>query len=834
MRSMPLLWSFLALGLLSACGSGNSSAELSGPRPSTREWALAEQMGKSRVSQSSGWIAADFDGDGDNDLFGYDGVLLLREAGGFVDRSDRLKDFWWPHRGSELKPCVQIVDFQADGDLDILLGGPLLLVNDGKANFTSWTKMRVGNSDTCARLVDVDRDGDLDLYVGSNWHTDTIYFNDYADDFRGRSRDLGVGDTQRAVVADFNGDGRVDFLKTPAEPFYWNGKTGAGREVRLFLDDGKGKLVRASTPKFVAWSTELIARDFDRDGDLDIALSGLRFGDRPICALWINAGKGAFTASQLPATDRRLSIAHDVDGNKTLDLLARGTGPQQWWLNDGKAKWTDQHALPTVENLRIDNVADVNGDGIADLLGARTLLGLVNSRFARSSVAPPLIPRLLRSPIVVDVDGDGNLDLVDKASTLVAWNDGDGLFRQQRLPLAAGRAPITACTVGDLEGDGDLDIVYAICDTHAAFVICLEQTKPRQFRERKLVDDLCTDEIEFFDFEGDGDADLLADHHEVQTFVNDSGTFRKAKLLPFYQKGVDYHFYLADVNGDGLQDVWAATSAYCTMWIATKSGRFLNGNDRIPKVPLSTTSASFADIDGDGDQDLVCGSTYDWTDRWLHVLINDGKGKLTRGKRFPPIFNKTESLVTGDFDDDGDIDIVTSTNNGLRMYVNNGKGVFGERGRLKQYEYTDLHSGDFDGDGDVEILVASYYDGWSYLRNDQRTLQSVADPRAGATWPVELQVNPSAPGHGRIGALYMGGPLAPKPRIERFGNWFLDPSAVLIGVHQLPATGRMLINVRVPNSLAGRRVSAQAVVTHAALNRGGRFTNAIHTVVRGR
>jgi len=135
-----------------------------------------------------------------------------------------------------------------------------------------------------------------------------------------------------------------------------------------------------------------------------------------------------------------------------------------------------------------------------------------------------------------------------------------------------------------------------------------------------------------------------------------------------------------------------------------------------------------ADLDNDGDLDIVIARREGQQNA---ILINDGSGNFTdeTPARFPVMVDTSNEVEVGDFDGDGDIDLVFGTGDpnigdvGANIYLeNDGTGVFtdataasGLPGTI--FSTTDIESGDVDGDADLDLVIGNWGEANQLLRN---------------------------------------------------------------------------------------------------------------------
>ncbi|MBD0254179.1 MAG: IPT/TIG domain-containing protein, partial [Cytophagales bacterium] len=215
------------------------------------------------------------------------------------------------------------------------------------------------------------------------------------------------------------------------------------------------------------------------------------------------------------------------------------------------------------------------------------------------------------------------------------------------------------------------------------------------------------------DWDRDGDLDLVTANSNPKTISvrmnNGTGTFTGTTEITLASPLL--RVLAADFDGDGDLDLVAACYNNLTLLLNDGTGAFAVQPD-----PVSASyyrEACVADFDGDGDVDIA-GYTSGTSHGWVQVWKNDGKGAFSWGES-STVGDSPESLWAGDFDNDGDVDLVASglDNNYTDTYLllNDGTGNFGTGKAIQAGVQTKLaRGGDFDGDGDLDLaLLCSVY-----------------------------------------------------------------------------------------------------------------------------
>jgi hypothetical protein len=388
------------------------------------------------------------------------------------------------------------------------------------------------------------------------------------------------------AVADIDVDGDIDIISTTRDPdFFW-----------VSFNDGAGNFTPAV--QFAAGDSPraVIVADFNNDGDLDIATANELGGDVTVMA---GDGAGGFDLPAHFSTDSRpMDLASgDFNGDGLIDLTvthrASPTGPLLTLLNSGGIgpQWLGfQPATPYVvgRGSRSVEVVDLDEDGELDIVAANrddstvsVFLGIGDGTFNSSrtffAAAGP------RDTVSGDFTGDGLTDLAVADFTLNAMrilkNRGTGVngwigLQTLSVWFTSGQGP-HGIAAGDLDLDNDLDLVLVNVQSGEIALSVMLNDGSGGFAESTVVSvgAVSAASVALADFDNDG----YLDSASTSAAVSGSATvlFNTTDLDP------------ADLNGDGVVD---------TADLGLLLGAF--GNSGAP-------GTIFADINGDGVVDTA-------------------------------------------------------------------------------------------------------------------------------------------------------------------------------------------------------------------------------------
>ena len=760
----------------------------------------------------------DIDNDNDHDLFAgnSEGEVYFYENTGTANSPSWAEGEYLFDVGDYAVPCF--ADFDDDSDFDMLIGcgdGTFKYYrNDGTPSnpywvYTAdWFTVDVGDRAAPA-IVDIDNDGDFDIIIGNSVGVINYYRN--TGDAATATFDLtpvnmvgDIGDCSHPYLIDLDSDNDYDMAIGNA--------TGC---ILYYRNDGD-----ATNPSFVSagnligdsydYSAPALA-DIDNDGDYDIA-SGTEGGwvafyeNRGTAASHAFSTEKTYWLDNLQKYSSHDFIDFDYDGD--LDLIIGGEdGYIRYYRNDGDAArpvWTYvRDWIGDQGSWTAPAMTDIDDDGDIDLAFGRSddaYIRYFENDASDSSVNWTLISTDVISdigsnadPTFADLDADGDLDMVvgrENGYVYYYRNDGDAAnpnWTQVSTDLVGDVGSWASPALGDVDGDGDYDMVVGV--SNDAYLRYYRNdgnaTNPSWTHVSSNWLDISDSygTPEFVDLDADGDIDLVAGRRYGSLYYwrNDGTPTTPAWTYVgvLVSIGGSYQYTsatFADMDADGDMDMVVgdrygttryyknegSAASYSFKYIYAGSGgyQWINnfGSDTYIKP-------AFADLDGDGDPDLI----YGLYDGLLYHYRNDGVYTSSAEKGNNPTWIYRSVNWLGDYitpgyahyrygtpefvdlDADGDLDLVIGCYyyrygyyySYLRYWKNDGtpttptwtyvEDMVGNLG-----EVPDPTLGDIDGDGDCDMLVGTKDGSVKYYKNtgtpESSSWQYVYAGDSGLSW----------------------------------------------------------------------------------------------------
>jgi hypothetical protein len=766
-RTRRLQQHLTALGL--AAGLWLAQAAPVGATPpiegNTLDFASGFDVG---TSADTVWAAAlgDLDNDGDLDAVTGSGTGEDFEIIVWQNDSTPFTGGWTSSDVDNTSAPVRSValgDLDNDGDLDLVVGTSFA---GGNAEIAAWENQGVpfgggwtgpnvvshaSSSVDSLALGDLDNDGDLDLAADDAFDI-SAYEND-GDPFGGQwsSANLGVSaDTVYDVaLGDLDNDGILDVVSASEE--------GEDFEMIAWRNNGDplGGLWQQTDMAAISGTPfQLAVGDLDNDGDLDATVAG----DEGLRVLqndgtpFGNAWAGLLLADS--GTANRVGLA-DLDGDGDLDIAASRFSPHEMraWQNDGTpfaGGWLSSLAGTPTATIRSLNLGDLDNDGDPDILATAAhtedfeVMAFENTHvhrnapFAAQGFAAGEPGADVLALAQADLDSDGDLDLLTAGPAgpgieIVAWQNTGLPFAGAWPASGVGDVAdtVNALAAGDLDNDGDLDLVSGSGMGAAFEIIAWEHgldpfAGPWDSGNVGAADD-AIHTLALGDLDNDGDLDIISgageDAFEIMVWMNDGSPFNNAWI----QNGVGstsgdvLALAVGDLDNDGDLDIISNDSPEANFEIVAwrNNGNPFAGLWNSNGLGAPNTwiySLALGDLDNDGDLDLMSGS-----DSGAIVEINAWQNN---GNPFGVVWPNLQmgasaghiyDLQLGDLDDDGDLDLVTGSGAAASFeviaWMNDGGALTGgwplSTFGAKADDVYAVALGDLDNDGDLDVVTGS-------------------------------------------------------------------------------------------------------------------------------
>lgn len=650
-------------------------------------------------------------------------VLILYDSGGDND---------------QVQIQVQPVPPAQNGKL-ALSSGP---VRCSEPNLNSANGLDVG---------DFDADGDLDLAVASFLGT-AVYRNDGNTVFEFT---INLSPTTNVRWGDFDNDGTLELLSIGD----WTGNLGPTcctgfNYLYKYNGNDFGSPIDSNRDGYTFLSGDTLAdaavADYDGDGYLDLATASIFDGcylrlyrniykdNRPPNPKYFE--ETLISSPNLPCFSfgRAYSVAwgdYDNDGDQDLAVGFRsGQAISRVQILRNEVGTITTVGSITVQDDSLDQNplelawGDYDNDGYLDLAASFTTGSYDTENFASSVtgqvliyhnnkgnsfsvVTPPILSSTPKASIDWgDFDGDGSLELA-----VIAFNDRPRFYRYNGATFSEitglQTVPLNGAPFGvrgmDYDNDGDLDLAIANRNgrsvLYATFAPRLSTTLipiPGLFHSNSVA---------WGDYDGDSNLDLFfggaSGEGNSKLYTSSRGQFS----LP----SVDYLGF----SGNGPHAVAFGnvdsgnTDFDLDIAVGTAGGvhTFLDDQFGVDLIHSSNAISSvvWGDVDGDGDLDLLAGG-----EEPPLLFLNDAGTLVEPPKPLSTLNDPIRSLAWGDFNNDFYLDFaVGNSNQPNRIYQNNKDNTFSLLWDPSEGPVNDTRSvawGDYDQDGDLDLAVGNY------------------------------------------------------------------------------------------------------------------------------
>ncbi|MEM1327418.1 MAG: T9SS type A sorting domain-containing protein [Bacteroidota bacterium] len=468
-------------------------------------------------------------------------------------------------------------DIDGDGDLDIYPtssrsggGSGRWYENDGRGNFSNSGRLPTGSQDHhVLKMVDLDQDNDLDLITSEDGSRELNWYeNDGQGNFSGFNlfnvETIPFTDDEFVsgiTTADIDNDGTEDviFMANNFKQVGWYENYGGNN----FSDP---RLISSQT----SYPLYLAIGDIDGDADLDVIATSWFEGK----IAWYRNEQDGFSEEIIVTKQTEFPnnvILKDINNDDQIDLLFASNGNEIVWYENIDGNFGQQHSISSdfTEPSKLMSI-DFDNDGDNDILACsrieNSIVWFENTQ-SGNIFMKHIISASLEKPtdlLVFDFNEDGLLDVFcsfdDKRIAIMLNQGGNVFIEENTLGFSFIIADINSV---DIDSDGDMDVLYA--SSRDDVIGWLENNGVGRFITRPISRDMDdVRNIEAIDFDNDGDVDILSNAYERKhtvLFLNDGEENFSTPIIVATHEGynLNVNTIFADIDQDGNDDIISAS-----------------------------------------------------------------------------------------------------------------------------------------------------------------------------------------------------------------------------------------------------------------------------------
>lgn len=549
------------------------------------------------------------------------------------------------------------------------------------------------------------------LLISGPGYDATILRRNGINNFSQQDIHLVDGISDYVISVDINNDGKTDIIHLDLV------EASIGNKLVVRLSPST---VKTYDLPFVngGWKAEVA--DLDLDSKLDIVLAGLQ---QPLY-FFKGDGTGNFALSFLDdimstVTQPFALALRDVNGDQHLDFIIAYHGKASIYTRKFPSTVYTKIDITYKDYLVGWGVFDYSGDGRPDFVANtydnnRTYKVIYFANDGAGAFSSPVTIKESNTNALYttdhrDFDGDGKRDILllnyrpfpfDASGTSsVLHNIGGGNFKEEVFQIRRNAYDLKFM---DLDGTGPLEIV-ASANNNIDFY---RTNGAEYFASESILLSVKLVSSAIYDLDKDGFKDIIGPgvYNNAVTIWYGKGTseFEKPVFYPVAYPREDLK--VEDFNGDGFGDLtFAGGDNFEGAWIMYSTGARTYAAPKL--YGAATIVVLTADVDNDGDVDLATTS---------NVYKNDGLGNLTLSS-FHSFQNYPSPAATGHFNGDQFIDIAVAYQNKFYFSFNDGTGAFLPMSEVPSAGKINFFKAvDFNGDHHTDILAVRFIDAGNY------------------------------------------------------------------------------------------------------------------------
>jgi hypothetical protein len=521
---------------------------------------------------------------------------------------------------------------------------------------------------------------------------------------------LDVGSGPRSVTrADLDRDGRLDIITAES----------GDNTVSVFFGRGDGTFESRQSFGVGAGPSAVAVGDFNNDSLPDVVTA--HFNSNTITVLFGNGGGdfGAPVIRFVGTRPRHLAVG-DFDGNGADDIVTLSSSDVALSVNygfnvEGGLSGSFNYFVGTIP--RCVTAADVNGDGDDEIitgylaldpdnpsLNGVPFVSVLNIRNSSRTVLSNTSFEIRSDPVDVaagDVDGDGDIDIVAASNLFYTVLQGNGSGEFARASDFNAERSLESIILADANNDRALDIIAANDDADAISIYPGKGdgsfAQARFFRVGDSPRSVTS---------GDFNQDKRLDIITADAFDN-TLTLLQGRTDGTYAVGISPRALIArDVDGDGGVDFTVTENNDNTVSVLLREDDGNYGLFSSSDTGSSPWGLAAGDLNRDGHVDFVTSNFFVGS---ISVLLGKGDGTFEDAVDYTAI-DFAFTIAIEDMNNDGNLDIVVGSGSGSSLAVFLGKGdgtfdnvIFNDIGRSILF----LSVGDLNSDGIHDLVSIS-------------------------------------------------------------------------------------------------------------------------------